>query len=165
MEGPLMRIYVASSWRNLAQPGIVHMLRRCGHQVYDFRRPDADIWPERMPAGGLPPGGFSWRDVDPRWLDWTPAEYRAGLEHPIAIAGHRADMLALETCDACVLVLPSGRSASWEFGFAMGRGKRAFVVMLEPQEPELMYRGAEILGSMDELFDAFQIVPLSGVGQ
>lgn len=34
-----MNIYVASSWRNLLQPGIVVALRRCGHDVYDFRNP------------------------------------------------------------------------------------------------------------------------------
>lgn len=29
-----MKIYVASSWRNLAQPGVVTMLRKTGHEVY-----------------------------------------------------------------------------------------------------------------------------------
>jgi hypothetical protein len=30
-----MKIYVASSWRNLLQPGIIHLLRLGGHQVYE----------------------------------------------------------------------------------------------------------------------------------
>lgn len=152
-----MKIYVASSWRNLVQPGIVHALRRCGHMVYDFRHPDrgTEAWPERVPSGGPPAGGFSWREIDPDWENWTAPQYRAALDHPIAVYGHAADMGALETCDACVLVLPSGRSASWEFGYAMAKGKRAAVVMFDKAEPELMYRGAEILGSLDELFDAF----------
>lgn len=34
-----MKIYVASSWRNLLQPAVVHVLRRCGHDVYDFKHP------------------------------------------------------------------------------------------------------------------------------
>jgi hypothetical protein len=37
----------------------------------------------------------------------------------------------------------------------MGQGKRGYVLSLEPQEPELMYREATILTSMGELFDAF----------
>lgn len=37
----------------------------------------------------------------------------------------------------------------------MGQGKRGAVVQLEAVEPELMYREAEIIASMDELFDAF----------
>lgn len=138
-----MNIYVASSWRNHYQPGIVHALRRCGHDVYDFRHPKPGT------------GGFAWSDIDPAWESWTPEQYREALKHPIAEAGYALDIDALKACDACVLVLPSGRSASWEFGYAMGSGKLGFVVQLEECEPELMYREAQILTSMNDLFDAF----------
>ena len=138
-----MKIYVASSWKNLLQPGIVLALRRCGHEVYDFRNP--------APGNN----GFAWSQIDPNWKTWTPAEYRAALQHPIAKAGYAFDIGALKDCDACVLVLPSGRSASWEFGYAMAQGKRGVVVQLAGIEPELMYREAEIVTSMDELLTAF----------
>lgn len=138
-----MKIYVASSWKNLLQPGIVLALRRCGHEVYDFRNP--------APGNN----GFAWSQIDPNWKTWTPAEYRAALQHPIAKAGYAFDIGALKDCDACVLVLPSGRSASWEFGYAMAQGKRGVVVQLAEIEPELMYREAEIVTSMDELLTAF----------
>lgn len=138
-----MKIYVASSWRNPLQPGVVHALRRCGHEVYDFRNP----------APGR--GGFAWSDIDLDWLTWSPQQYRAALQHPIAIEGYQHDITALKECDACVFVLPCGRSASWEFGYAMGQGKRGYVLQLEAQEPELMFREATILTSMNELFDAF----------
>ena len=136
-----MKIYVASSWRNILQPGIVVMLRSCGHEVYDFRNPA--------------PGntGFSWSSIDPDWQNWTPAAYGNALEHPIAKAGFDLDMNALRSCDACVLVLPSGRSASFEFGWAIGAGKAGAVVMFDKCEPELMYRGNPILTTPDELFD------------
>lgn len=138
-----MRIYVASSWRNLLQPGIVHALRRCGHQVYDFRNPA--------------PGnkGFAWSEIDPDWKSWTPAQYRAALQHPIAARGYNFDIQALKSCETCVLVLPSGRSASWEFGYAMGQRKRGVVIQLGDFEPELMYREATIVTTMNELFDVF----------
>ena len=55
----------------------------------------------------------------------------------------------------CVLVLPSGRSASWEFGYAMGAGKRGVVVQLEHPEPELMDREAEIVTEIGELVKMF----------
>jgi hypothetical protein len=141
-----MKIYVASSWRNELQPEVVVLLRRLGHEVYDFRNPA--------------PGntGFRWSDcavpgVD--WQDWTPEEYRQALQHPIAAAGYGHDIGALRACDACVLVLPSGRSASWEFGYAMGQGKRGAVLQLGKVEPELMYREAEILTSWMSLRLAF----------
>lgn len=138
-----MKIYVASSWRNLLQPGIVHALRRCGHEVYDFRQP----------APGV--GGFAWSDIDPQWQSWSPEQYRQALQHPIAARGYAYDIDALRGADTCVMVLPCGRSANWEFGYAMGMGKPGYVVQLEPAEPELMYREAVIITTMDELFDAF----------
>jgi len=136
-----VKIYVASSWRNVLQPAIVKICQLAGHEVYDFRNP-----PKRV--------GFSWSEIDPRWQEWTPSEYRSALRHPAAVAGYASDIDALRACDMCVLVLPSGRSASWEFGYAMGAGKRGVVVMFEPCEPELMYREAEIATSTGELFDA-----------
>lgn len=136
-----MRIYVASSWRNQLQPAIVAQLRSWGHTVYDFRDP-----PNRS--------GFGWKQVNPDWVEGThptPQVFRRMLDHPIAAAGHRSDMAALLDCDAVVFVRPCGCSASWELGFAMGQGKPAFVVQYEPAEPELMFRGAMIIATPDEL--------------
>lgn len=138
-----MNIYVASSWRNTLQQGIVAALRHCGHEVYDFRNPE--------------PGntGFSWSNIDPDWQNWTTEQYREALQSPIAKEGYKLDIEALKACDACVLVLPSGRSASWEFGYAMGQGKMGVVVQFDKVEPELMYREARIVSSMAELFHIF----------
>lgn len=133
-----MRIYVASSWRNQIQPSVVSLLRGHGHDVYDFKNPP-----------GRP--GFSWAQINKDWQQWSPDDYRKALQHPLAIEGYEADIGALRTCDACVLVLPSGRSASWEFGYAMGQGKRGAVLQLDAVEPELMYREAAILTSFEQL--------------
>ena len=138
-----MKIYVASSWRNSLQPEIVQALRKYGHEVYDFRNP----------APGSK--GFAWSDIDSDWKNWDAKAYRAALKHPIAITGYSYDINALKTCDACVLVLPSGRSASWEFGYAMGQNKRGVVVQFDAVEPELMYSEAEIVTNMNELFNIF----------
>jgi len=134
-----MYIYVASSWRNTLQPVIVSLLRTQGLCVYDFRNPA--------------PGnhGFAWSQIDPGWDTWTPEQYRTALTHPIAQAGFACDMQALKTCDVCVLVLPSGRSASFEFGWAIGAGKRGAIVMVDACEPELMYAGQPILTTTEEL--------------
>lgn len=117
------------------------MLRNVGHEVYDFKNPA--------------PGnhGFSWSEIDPDWQNWTPDQYRKALEHSIAKAVFECDMVALRGCDACVLVLPSGRSASFEFGWAIGAGKKGAVVMFDKCEPELMYLGSPILTTTNELFD------------
>jgi nucleoside 2-deoxyribosyltransferase len=141
-----VKIYVASSWKNVRQPGIVDILRQCGHEVYDFRHPS--------------PGdsGFSWKEVMPNHgKRVSPVQYREALQHPIAQAGYAKDINALRSCDAVVFVLPCGRSASWEFGYAMGQGKPGYVVMFEDEEPDLMFSEARILTNIGELLDIFYI--------
>lgn len=142
-----MKIYVASSWRNLLHPSIVHALRRCGHEVYDFRNPKKGDHE------------FTWQEVGcPGYKhgDKVSAEmYRKMLEHPRAAEGYESDISHVKWCDVVVYVLPCGRSASFEFGYAMGQGKKGYVVAFEDIEPDLMFREATILGSMNDLFDAF----------
>jgi hypothetical protein len=137
-----MRIYVASSWRNTYQPEVVQALRDAGHDVYDFRRPA--------------PGddGFAWAEIDPAWQSWTPAQYHAALQHPLAQVGFAQDKLALQMADVTVLVLPCGRSAHLELGYAAGIGQPTAVLMLEPGEPELMYLLCDrVCLTMEELLE------------
>ena len=140
-----MRVYVASSWRNRDQPIVVQTLRSAGQEVYDFRHPA--------------PGdhGFNWKQLNPEEPPpgqpraWGAAYWRAMLAHPVARAAYDHDFGALKWCDVCVLVLPAGRSASWELGWCMGQGKPAIVLALEPTEPELMFRDAQIVGSLADM--------------
>ena len=125
-----MRVYVASSWRNHYQAQAVDQLRTDGHEVYDFK--DSD--------------GFSWKEVrqdDPR--EWGFPGWRAALQHPAAERGFARDMAALTTAHACVLVLPCGRSAHLELGWAIGQ--RLFTAVWCPvyDEPDLMVKAADLL--------------------
>jgi hypothetical protein len=125
----MRKIYVASSWRNPIQQDVVAALRAAGHEVYDFRHP--------APGNN----GFAWSAIDPDWIGWQPDEFaRLVTTHPVAVAGFKLDKDALDWCDTCVLVLPCGRSAHLEAGYAIGRGKRT-IFYLHPDkfEPELMY--------------------------
>lgn len=137
-----MKIYVASSWRNEQQPGIVETLRAAGHDVYDFRNPPGK-------------SGFAWREVRPGGIPGPP-ELLEALRHPRAREGFESDMGALRAADAVVLLLPCGRSAHLEAGFAVGAGKPCFVVLHEDKfEPELMYlMAAKILPSAAGLVEA-----------
>lgn len=133
MKGETMEVYVASSWRNQQQPDVVRMLRAAGHAVYDYKHPTADS------------EGFHWSEIDPDWKDWTREAFRTGLEHDIARLGFGCDMAALKKADACVLVLPCGRSAHLEAGWAKGAGKFLVILLTDtgPLEPELMYAMAD----------------------
>lgn len=139
-------IYVASSWRNEHQPDVVQHLRREGHDVYDFRHPE--------------PGndGFHWSEIDPDWKNWTPEQYRAALDHPVAKAGFQADAQAMWKADIFIGVQPFGRSASMEMGWAAGKGKPT-ILLLHDGEPELMVKMFDfICCDLDEVCEAIQIL-------
>jgi hypothetical protein len=129
------RVYVASSWRNNMQTAVVHAIRAAGFPVYDFK--DETI-------------GFHWSDVNPTYkakleggeLDFQ--ELEAMLDHPAAWAGFARDFTAMQQCDTMVMVLPCGRSAHLELGWAVGAGKRTCILnMEETPEPDLMVKMAD----------------------
>lgn len=123
-----MKVYVASSWRNDYQLDVVKHLRDQGHEVYDFKSTE----------------GFHWRDIDPMWESWTFDQYVANLSHPLAVDGYNSDLDAMKWADACVLVLPCGRSAHLEAGWFVGANKH--LIIYNPPtlqiEPELMNKMA-----------------------
>lgn len=119
-----MKLYLASSWRNKKQPDILWALRGAGHEVYDFRNP-----------------GFLWSDIDPNWEKWDPENFRRKLFHPLAMNGFNQDFNAMKWAEACVLLMPCGRSAHLEAGYFIGADK-ILIVLLSDGEPELMYKMA-----------------------
>ena len=135
-----MTLYIASSWRNTYYPEVVNHLRKAGFDVYDFRNP---------PSGDP---GFKWHLVGEDWLQWSPAEYREKLHHPLVEHQFQNDIEALRRCDACVLVLPCGRSAHTEAGWFAGAGKPVVAYLPEKVEPELMYKlFTAVCCSLDEV--------------
>lgn len=137
-----MKIYLASSWRNDLQPGVLKLLRDAGQDVYDFRNPTTSDQ------------GFQWRQVA---LVRPPSveNFRQALAHPCAVKSFQYDAGALAEADACVLLLPCGRSAHLEAGWAAGAGKLVIVYTHDGEEPELMYKWAhDVVGSDAELVAA-----------
>lgn len=139
-----MRLYVASSWRNQKITEVVAALRAAGHHVYDFREDDGNG------------SAFNWRDIDPNWKNWTVDQYLDGLEHPTACGGFNRDFDALNDAEGLLLVLPCGRSAHLELGFAIGR-KPTCILLEENQEPELMYKAVdELARDVEEAVQFFE---------
>jgi len=123
------KIYLASSWRNEQQPAMVGMLRKLGHEVYDFRNPSSGN------------SGFSWSEISPSWQKWKPEEFRKALQNPIAKKGFSLDFQAMFWADTFLLLLPCGRSAHLEAGWAIGAGKSVGILLDDKKnEPELMYK-------------------------
>jgi nucleoside 2-deoxyribosyltransferase len=131
-----MKIYLASSWRNPHYPQVLRQLRDQGHEVYDFRDT-----------------GFLWRDISSDFLD------KPNTQWPMMMAGSdvarqhfQKDFAALDSCDKCVLLLPCGRSAHLEAGYAMGQGKPVDIILgPEKIEPELMYLMADQIYTATDL--------------
>ena len=153
-DGSRRNIYVASSWRNRLQQKVVGVLSAHGHQVYDFKRPSKTA-----------DHGFRWEDVflphsnpvdgDPRPTDLASATgYLAALTHPAAVLGFQRDYEAMLAADTFVLVLPCGRSAHLELGWAVGAGKHTAILLEDPCIPELMYMMVDrIATGLDDLLE------------
>lgn len=127
-DGP---VYLASSWRNAQYPAMLARFRQ-EIEVYDFRDPER---------------AFDWRQIDPEW-DGGPISmerYKKLLDHPRAVEGFEADMAALRSARAVVLLNPCGSSAHLEAGWAVGAGKPLYVLTEPEQRPDLMYRMAELV--------------------
>jgi nucleoside 2-deoxyribosyltransferase len=129
------KIYVASSWRNYYQIAMVAACRAAGFEAYDFK--DSE--------------GFKWDEVDPKWEHWDYEGWQKGLCHERAEQGFKRDMDALEGADRCILVLPSGRSAHLEAGYAIGKGKPTAIWVPEYDTPDLMVKMADYVS--DSLMD------------
>ena len=141
-----MNVYVASSWRNTHQAKVVRALRGDGHEVYDFKNPE---------QGDT---GFAWSQLGIKHEMIDAGRLSTALDKPRARDGFDKDMRALETCSACVLVLPCGRSAHLELGWAVGQRRLTIVYAPETTEPELMYRMCDYLvGSLDEVRQALSV--------
>ncbi|MCV7255277.1 hypothetical protein H7J86_24240 [Mycobacterium hackensackense] len=135
------RIYVASSWRNNLQQTVVHRLRAEGFDTYDFKNP-----PDKT--------GFHWSEVGlQRNNDACPIpDYLQALEHPRSVEGFSSDFAAMFAADIFVLVLPCGRSAHLELGWAVGAGRRTAVLLAgeDPVTPELMYKMVDYLAPTED---------------
>ena len=138
------------------------MLRKLGHEVYDFKNP----------AEG--DKGFHWSEIDGGWQSWDGKRYKEALNHPVAERGFKSDFDAMEWADTFVLVQPCGRSAHLEMGWACGfayavremmtleymsEDKKTIMLLGPDIEPELMVKMCDHIcigaGELLELFEDF----------
>lgn len=130
-------VYVASSWRCKMQPAVIAVLKAAGIDHYDFRNPTSSTvfrWSEVGLFSDVGDGRAYERD------------YLRALDLPRAVEGFGSDFRAMHAADTFVLVLPCGRSAHLELGWAVGAGKRTAILLDGPRvTPELMYKMVDFL--------------------
>jgi hypothetical protein len=137
-----MIIYLIGSLRNPQVPIIAEQLRAAGHEVFD----------DWFAAGP---------EADDKWRDYEQARGRSYSE---ALSGYAAghvfdfDRLHLERTDVVVLMLPAGKSGHLELGWALGRGKRGYILLDNSERWDIMYKFAsgvffsveDLIGELDQ---------------
>jgi hypothetical protein len=132
----MLRIYPAGSRKNsIMLDQVIRACRIAGHDVHDWRADDFD------------------------WGDISDHNYVSALFDSNAVRQFEANREAIRRCDVCILVLPAGRCAHSEFGYAVGLDKRA-VVFLDAEHrgpPDLMHHFADgFADSVESLLDVLE---------
>lgn len=131
-------IFLIGSLRNEGIPDLGRTLREAtGQEVF-----------EDWHAAG-PKADDHWRDYEMR----RGRSFKEALRSPFAGHAYRFDREWLTRAENVVLALPAGRSGHLELGWALGKGKRGYV-LLDPQVDrwDMMYQYAtDVCESVEEL--------------
>ena len=130
------RIYLIGSMRNENIPLLGRRLRALGHEVHDE-------W--------YAPGP----NADDYWRDYETAKGNTFVD---AIKGRHAeevfnyDKKYIDKADCVVLLMPAGKSAHLEMGYAVGQHKETHIVLDDPDRWDIMYRFLDhVWANEDEL--------------
>ena len=136
-------VYLIGSLRNPQVPRIAAKLRRAGFEVFD-----------------------EWHSVGSRADDHF-RDYERARGHKMAEALQsweakhifEFDRTHLMRADVVVLVLPCGKSGHLELGWALGRGKRGYVLQqVEPARFDIMYQFADgVFRTVPQLVEALRL--------
>lgn len=101
------------------------------------------------------------KEADVLWRDYELAlgfDYRTALQRPSAQNTFNFDRRNIEDSDVFVMLLPCGKSAHLELGYAAGRGIDTVIYMPEqPERWDVMYNFAgAIVYNDDELLKALK---------
>lgn len=135
-------MYLVGSLRNPAVPELARALRAEGHEVFDdwfSPGPETDEW-------------------------WQAYEQARGRTYVEALQGAHAqnvfefDREHLADADTVILVMPAGRSAHLELGWAAGQGKRTYVLLDgEPERWDVMFLFVDaVFMNQDDLIAALR---------
>ena len=146
-----MKIYLASSWKNEKLVSIVaEFFRGKGHEVDAF----VDDSKGRYV--------FHWTEMlDCSDKSKSKLNAVTFLDDKRSQKAFEEDKKWLDWCDVCILILPSGRSAHLEAGYAKGQGKLLVIysfMEFPTGEFDVMYGFADLLSTNLEEIDNFFLV-------
>ncbi len=139
-----MKIYIASSWKNeIELKQIAQILRNKGHMV--------DLFCETTNSRTA----FHWSCFVEKEEDLIKYDATSFIKEEKVQKAFIQDKAWLDWAECCILVLPSGRSAHLEAGYAKGQGKKLYILGgFEKGEFDVMYGFADIL--TDNINDIIQ---------
>ena len=137
-----MNIYLIGSLRNPRIPIIAQRLRDHGFDVFD----------DWYAAG---------ERADDAWKEYEQARGHTFIQALQGFAAQHVylyDWSHLIAADTAILVTPAGKSGHLELGYALGQGKRGYILLDEPVDRfDVMYAFANgVYSSLDELIDALR---------
>ena len=149
-EARALRIYLASSWRNAELVrATASFLRTCGFSVDDF----TDTRTDREGGERFVFDRYVFNAAEVNLDKCDAVEFLRSKEVQQAF---QQDKVGLDWADACVLILPAGRSSHLEAGYAVGRGKKLVIFgEFHPGEYDTMYGFADLLTSDPNELNAF----------
>ena len=131
-----VKIYLIGSLRNPEVPKIANRIRELGFEVFDD-------WYAAGP------------EADDKWRDYEKARghtYKEALKGLAADHVYRFDLKHLNECDIAVLYLPAGKSGHLELGYAIGKGKKGYILLDNPERWDVMYLFADgVFHNFEEL--------------
>ncbi len=131
-----IKVYLIGSLRNPEIPKIAKKIRELGFYVFDD-------WYAAGP------------EADDKWRDYEKARgrtYKEALRGLAADHVYKFDLEHLNECDIAVLCLPTGKSGHLELGHVIGKGKKGYILLDNPERWDVMYKFAlGVFHSFDEL--------------
>jgi len=137
----MAKLYLIGSLRNSEVPKIANKLRELGFEVFDD-------WHAAGP------------EADDKWRDYEKLRGRTYMEALDGLAANHVfhfDLKHLNESDVVVLHLPAGKSGHIELGYAIGKGKRGYILLDDPERWDVMYKFATgIFHKVEDLLSELQ---------
>ena len=131
-------IFLVGSLRNPQIRDVANTLRAKGHTVFDD-------WH----AGG-PHADDIWREYEMQ----RGRTYLEALKGSFARNAHQYDKQHMMEADVIILVLPAGKSAHLELGYAVASGKKGYILLDSPDRWDMMYLYATgVFDSLERLME------------
>lgn len=139
-----MKVYLIGSLSNPKVQELDLILRKAGIKAFS----------QWMAAG--PEADQHWKNYG-KAMGWS---YTETLHSDFVQTAFNFDYKHMQESDACILVMPAGKSAHCEFGWFIGSGRKGYILFDgEPDRPDLMppNLATKIFFNVEELIGAIKL--------